>query len=684
MKKVFAIFINSIIFCGHLWAAAPADSVHSLREVLVTEHSARNRVMHARLGSETLDLKQLNAAPQIFGEKDIIKTIALMPGVRSENEGMGGFEVRGGSAYENLILLDGMTLYNPAHMMGIFSTFNDDAMSRAILHKGPIPACFGGAVSSALETTMRIGDLNDYHASATVGLLSAKVAAEGPLLRDKLSMAVAARRSYADLIIGLNPSYRNNKGYFYDFNAKLHWTPNNYNTVDFNAFRSSDNNDMAGLMYLRWSNSAASLNWTALAGERWRFISTVAATHYNNDLAQTLLDMKQRVLMYIHDYAFNERAVFNINEANSLDFGLRSQFFNVQSGEMQVNSQTMRQRRSAWDNAAWAAYDGQWQERVFLSAGLRAHFFKALGGSTFNEFISPDEAHPDHSPKLYTSFEPRVSLKYAFSEQHNVKAGYSTTSQALHFLRTSLSSFPFDRMALSSASIAPEKARQLSLAYAGMSNDGAWDWSVEAYTKKLENVYDYRDGFNIFSRVNIESIILPGKGRSKGVELMLRRNTGRITGWIAYTLSKTETKIPGINEDKWYAASNDRRHDISIVGTYALSKKWNLSATWNYLSGKPLTVPEGKYMLDGQLCYYYSARNSYLTPPSHRLDVAASYTKNYKKLSSILAFGIYNVYARQNPFIIYFDADKNNPESIEAKQLSLFAFLPSISYTIKF
>lgn len=666
-----------------LQAKEKKDTITNLEEIVITEQSARQRIANARLGSETLDLKLMNAAPVLFGEADIVKTLALMPGVRAENEGMGGFEVRGGSSYENLISLDGMTLYNPSHMMGIFSTFNNDAIGHAVLHKGPIPANFGGAASSVLETSVKPGDMTRYHGTATIGLLSSKAAFEGPLVKDKLSLAVAARRSYADLVIGLHPDYKDNKGYFYDVNAKLRWKIGRGNTLDISGFRASDNNDMSGLMYIKWGNSAGNLNWNLRASDNLSFITNASATHYDADLSQTLMDMKQRVVMYIHDYSATERAIWNLSNNHTLEFGARTGYYGVQSGEMQVNSQTLRQRRAAWENAVWMAFDARVAPRISVSAGLRFSSFNSLNGK-YSEFVSPDEPMPDHSFKRYQSLEPRMSAKYELSELHNIKAGYSITTQPLHFLRTSFSSFPFDRVAISSPSVKQEKAYQYSASYAGMVEDGAWDWSIEGYYKNLENVYDYRDGYSVFSRVNLESIILAGKGRSYGLEVILRRNIGRFTGWVAYTLSKTESKIAGINNDEWYRASNDRRHDVSIVGACSVNDKWSLTGSWTYLSGKPLTAPAGKYLIDGQVCFYYSGRNTYQTPPSHRLDITATYSKTYKHFSSQLAFGVYNVYARQNPFIVYFESDPSNPDRIVAKQLSLFAFLPSVSYTIKF
>lgn len=258
------------------------------------------------------------------------------------------------------------------------------------------------------------------------------------------------------------------------------------------------------------------------------------------------------------------------------------------------------------------------------------------------------------------------------------------SSQDIHGIRATMTTFPFDRYALTSDYVKPELTWQYSAGYAGMTTDGSWDWSAEAYYKSLKNIYDYRDGVTMFSRINLESLILGGKGRSYGLELMLRKNFGRLTGWISYTLSKTETQIPGINEGNWYKASNDRRNDIAVVAMYRFSDRWTASASWTFSSGRPLTAPDEKYEIDGTTCYYYSSRNSYMTPASHRLDLSATYTRIGKRTTSILSFGIFNAYAHYSPFVIYFEDDPSKPSGTRAVQQSLFGIVPSISYTIKF
>lgn len=663
---------------------AVPDYEEELQEVVVTGQSARQRIADIRLGAEHLELSKLAAVPALFGENDIIKSITLMPGVHGEGEGAGGFEVRGGTASQNLILLDGITLYNPSHVMGIFSTFNDDAVGRATLYKGPIPASYGGATASVLETSLSPGDTEDYHASATIGLLAAKIAVEGPVVKDKLSFAVTARRSYVDLFLKMIPQYSHTVMNFYDVTAKLRYQSGHGDYVDVAFIASHDNMGISDLMKMNWGNLGASVNWLVARGGAWRFATTASFTDYTADMSMSVMRTDQSLDEYIRSFSINEKAIFALAENHSLELGLRSELLRVKSGEFHLNVVEEKEIRSGWQNALWGTYEGTFRDRFSLSAGMRLSVFSALSGDSFHSFSSYLGSTPDFSSRTYFSFEPRVSLKYDISQYHNLKAGAGVTTQNLHALRASSTSFPFDRYAITSASVKPEKAIQYGAGYAGMTSDGGYDWSVEGYWKSLKNVYDFRDGRTMFSDVDLESLILGGEGRSYGVELMFRKNAGRLTGWVSYALSHTQTKIPGINDGRWYDASNDRRYDVAVVAIYRLTDKWNLSGSWTFSSGQPITAPDVKYQLDGVTCYYYSSRNGYRTPSSHRLDLSATYTRTGRRFTTQWAFGVYNAYCHYNPFVVYFEDDPTKPSGTRAVQQSLYGLVPSVSYTLKF
>ena len=656
----------------------------SLEEVVVTGQSARPRILNGKLGSENLELNKLSLTPQLFGETDIVKSITLLPGVHGEVDGAGGFEVRGGNAYQNLVTMDGMKLYNPSHMMGIFSTFNDDAMSRAILHKGPIPVQLGGASSSALETYMKSGSLERYRFSGTVGILNAKIAVEGPVLKDKLSFAVAARRSYVDLFLKLIPQYKHTVMNFQDVNAKIHYKVNQNNLIDASFFFSRDNLAISNLMAMNWGNLAGSFNWNCRTDNGWNLTTTAALTDYTTLMGMDIMASSQKMTQYIRSFSLNERMYHSISDHHTIEFGVRTELLRVKSGDMYVDAAHYLDIRSGWSNATWLSYDGELTKWLSVIVGGRLSLFSSLAASRFHDFVAVNEPMPEYRNKTYVHFEPRGSLKFNIDGCNNVKIGASVATQDIHGVRSTSTTFPFDRYALASSDVSPEITTQCSVGYAGMTSDGGWDWSLEGYYKKMKNVYDYKDGMSMFSRVNLEDIILGGRGRSYGLEVMLRKNAGRLNGWISYTLSHTQTKIEGINGGRWYNASNDRRHDIAVVGIFDLNSKWKISASWTFSSGRPLTAPDEKYEIAGTTCYYYSGRNTYKTPLSHRLDLSATYTRVGRKATSIWAFGVYNTYAHQSPFVIYFEDDPSKPSGTRAVQQSLFSILPSVSYTIKF
>lgn len=479
-KKGLASSILCCLSAYPVCSQTPADTVgiRSLEEIIVTGQSARQRISDAMLGSESLELTKLALTPQLFGESDIIKSITLLPRVHGGAEGTGGFEVRGGNTYQNLVSMDGMTLYNPSHLMGIFSTFNDDAISRATLHKGPVPARFGGASSSALETYMKPGDMTGHHFSGTIGILNAKAAAEGPILNDRLSFSVAARRSYVDLFLKMIPEYRSTVMNFFDVNAKVRCNAGKGNIVDFSFFASRDNLAVSELMTMHWGNLAGSVNWTASCGDKWRFTTTGAVTGYTNDLGMDIMDSSQKMTEYIRSFSINERVQYGISDNHSLELGIRSELLRVKSGEMIVNGIRQMEIRSGWQNAIWAEYSGNLSSIFSISLGTRVSTFTALAGKMFNHFSAINETSPDFSPKTYIDIEPRGSVRLEINENHNIKAGASVSTQNLHGVRSTTTTFLFDRYALSSANVRPERTMQYSVGYGGMTPDGAWDWSA--------------------------------------------------------------------------------------------------------------------------------------------------------------------------------------------------------------
>ncbi|MDE5595296.1 MAG: hypothetical protein K2I89_06965, partial [Muribaculaceae bacterium] len=430
-------------------------------------------------------------------------------------------------------------------------------------------------------------------------------------------MAVSARRSYVDAFLQMVPQYRSTIMNFYDVTAKMRYVPKAGDYVDLSFIIGHDNMAIKRLMGLYWGNLGASLNWKKRTGDNLSFTTTASYTDYSPKMTVTMMNADQALKEYIRNVSVNEEIRFESGDNNVFEFGLRSELLRVKSAEREVAGNKELEIRSGWQNAAWINYEKTFACGFALSGGVRLSLFSAMSGKCFHDFTSASEVDPGFAGKTYADMEPRINLKYDISPLHNIKAGYSIATQNLHAIRSSSTSFPFDRYAVTSDVVKPEKAMQYGIGYSGMSEQGAFDWSAELYYKNLSNVYDYADGRTMFSRINLESIILGGKGRSFGAELMIRKNTGALTGWISYTLSKTQTQIEGINNGQWYDATNDRRHDLAVTALYAFNDRWTMSGSWIFSSGQPLTAPDVKYQLDGITYYYYSQRNGYRTPPIH-------------------------------------------------------------------
>lgn len=661
----------------------------TLREVTISSRSASKRVDEVQVGVEKVEIATLAKVPSLFGEKDILKSIQLLPGVKSESEGSGGYQVRGGTAAQNLILLDGATVYNAGHLMGLFSSFNDDALMNGSLYKGMVPAQLGGGSSSVFDISTRSGDVNNYHYGASVGLLSAKVMAEGPIQKDKSSFLVAGRRSYLDLFLGLSDEYKNNTLHFYDTNVRLnfHLSPKDMLALSF--FHGRDNMAIEDMMMMEWSNTAATANWLHTFSDT-RYVNTkLAYSIYQCDMGMDMLSSYYKMKGYIRHATLRHQQVWAPGQ-HRFNYGLEGTFLQLQSAEWDIVELHERERRNALMGAAWIGDEWRVGKQLELSAGVRLHLFSVLGGAPYY-LIDKDgnitetlNTASGHIVKTYTNVEPRLSAKLKLSQLHSLKLGYSRTSQDIHAISNSSMSMPFDRYTMTSNIVAPEQADQIALGWAGITKNGEYDFSAEAYYKNIRNVYDYRDGKLFYSEIEIERLILGGKGRAYGLELCAHKNKGLLTGWVSYTLSWSDNKIEGINGGKWYTASNDRRHDLSVVGMYKLSNTWEVAATWHYNTGQALTAPSGKYDISGSTFYYYHERNGYRAPACHRLDISATYTKKHGRATHIWSFGIYNAYNHYNPYVIQFLNDDDKPSGTKVEQTSLFGIIPSVSFTIKY
>lgn len=682
-----------MLCCGLGEAVAQHDNndmvSDTLQEVTVTSRSAQKRVDEVQIGVEKIEVATLAKMPSLFGEKDIIKGIQLLPGVKSENEASGGYQVRGGKAAQNLILLDGATVYNAGHLMGLFSTFNDDALMGASLYKGLVPAQLGGGTSSVFDISTRSGDLHDYHFGGSIGLLSAKVVAEGPIKQDCSSFLVTARRSYLDLFLKASDKYRDNTLHFYDANLRLNFRLSQQDVLSLSFFRGRDNMGLTDMMDMEWGNTTATANWLHTFGDHHYANTKLFYSDFTSDVGINMLNIYYTMKGYIRHATLQHQQVWQTGR-HRLNYGFEATHLQLQSAEWDINLLHQREKRQALTGALWAGDEWQTGDNIELSAGVRFHLFSVLGGAPYYQIdgdgniAETTERGSGHVVKTYADAEPRISAKLTLNEQHSLKIGYSRTSQDIHAISGMSMSMPFDRYTMTSNIVRPEQADQAAAGWFFITPRKDYDLSVETYYKNIRNVYDYRDGKAFYSEIEIERLILGGKGRAYGVELCAHKNNGPLTGWISYTLSWSENKIEGINGGRWYTASNDRRHDLAVVGMYKLSPAWDLAATWRYNTGQALTAPSAKYDIDGTTFYYYNERNGYRAPAYHRLDLSATYTKKLQKVTRIWSFGLYNAYCRYNPFTIRFKNDDKSPTGTIAEQTSLFGIVPSVSFTLKY
>ncbi len=682
----------NIILSACLAIAIPEteDSIRTeqLDEVVVTSNSVRQRIQNVQTGAEVIQIEDLTATPQLFGENDIVRSIQWLPGVKSESDASSSFQVRGGTSAQNLVLFDNVPIYNVGHVGGLFSTFNDDALAGATLYKGLLPAQFGGASSAVLDIIGRTGNKQSYHGGASIGLLAAKGTLEGPIVKNKASFLITARRTYMDLFLKMVPDFRHNTLYFYDVNAKLDWTLSKRNQLFLTFFTGYDRTAVDKMVDIRWSNLMGSLKWLHHFNGGSNSQTTLYYSGYQNDNGVDFVGMNLWYKGHIRQGSLRQDFNINIGE-QKLKIGFQSTLMNVKSAEWQVVNKYGKEERRAWENAFWLNGEFKFSNALSLSAGLRLNLFSPLGGSLYYD-IEPDgnigwyyNYKRNEIVTTHKVLEPRASVNIKTSNQTSIKLGYARTSQNIHALRNQSTSTPFDRYAISSNLFKPEVADQVSAGIYMMSSSQAYDFSLEGYYRKIDNVLDYRDGKSFSSEIELERLILAGEGKSYGMEFCARKNLGRLTGWIAYTLAWSKTRIDGINNGNWYDANNDRRHDVNIVAAYQLTDRWTLNAAWVFNSGQAFTAPSSKYQIIDNWIYYYAERNGYRAPDYHRLDLSASWTKKGQKVTRQWVIGIYNLYNRYNPFLINFE-DSDNGARTRAVQYSLFGIVPSVSFNIKF
>jgi hypothetical protein len=682
-----------------------------LDEVIVEENIELLNVRNPQMSVNKLAINTIKKIPAVLGEVDVIKSITLLPGVTNAGEGASGFNVRGGAADQNLILLDEAILFNSSHLFGFFSVFNPDAIKDIQLYKGGIPASYGGRASSVLNIYQKEGNRKKFESEGGIGLISSRLLLEGPLKKEKSSFLIGGRSSYAHLFLPLIESVDNNKAYFYDLNTKLSYTLNDRNTVYLSGYFGRDVFDIDNLFDLAYGNSVANFRWNHLFSNKlFSNLSLIYSDYdYTLDFGLAEFDWNLGITNFNFKYDFKHY----LNDKTKLEYGLNGIYYKFDPGFIQPTAESSPvqarklENKFAFENAVYAGVSYQLSSKINLQAGLRLSNFLRLG-QKMNTYANDnpllyiessqiyEEAQPTGSVtyskgeviKSFTYPEPRFSMAYQLDSDQSFKLSYNRMAQYLHLISNTNSPTPIDLWAPSGKYIDPQLLDQVAVGYFKIFDNNRYNLEVEAFYKTIQNRLDYIDGAELIANDAIEQILLTGQARAGGLEVLFRKNEGKLTGWIAYTLSRSEQQTPGrtssevgINYGNWYATPYDKTHDISITTNYDLNKRWNLNANFIYQTGQPITYPNAQYQFSGFSIPNFESRNSSRLPAYHRLDVSAVYSP--KKRSGEWVFGIYNFYNRKNAASIRFQENLETGRN-EALRLTIFGIIPSVTYNFKF
>jgi hypothetical protein len=669
-----------------------SPSETNIEEITIVGQHKENLIRQNEIGTVSLDMRKLNTIPVLFGEQDILKSIQLLPGISPVGEGNSGFYVRGGNADQNLILLDDAPVFNPSHLLGFFSVFNSDAIRDVKLYKGGVPARYGGRASSVMDIRMKEGNMKDYNISGGIGLISSRLMAEGPISKDRSSFMISGRRTYADLFLPLSndEKIKDNRLYFYDLNLKTNLIINKNNRIFLSGYFGRDvlrANDFG----FSWGNKVGSLRWNHQFSPSLFANTTFVFNDYNYK-TEGNIDGKFSLQAGIKDLSIKQDYALSLFDRFNFLFGFNSVLHHFKPGEVFSSIKSFKiTEKDGLENAVYAFSEYQLSDKLNIGGGVRMSAFSRIGSgteNTYNATGSIAKTETFSAGKFYRNyfgFEPRFNLTWLLSDISSMKMGYNRMSQYIHLLSNSSAGTPVDYWLPSSNNIKPQFVSQISAGYFREFKSLGIDFSIEGYYKDMKNQIDYRNNADVFLNENAEAELLFGKGRSYGLEFLCKKEDGIFTGWISYTLSRTEKQFDEINGGVWYPSRQDRTHDVAIVANLQASKKLSLSATWVYYTGNAITFPSGKYEIDGNIVNYYTSRNGYRMPAYHRLDLGVTLLlKESRKFRSELSFGLFNAYGRKNAYSILFRTNEDNPSQTEAVKLYLFSVIPSITWNFRF
>ena len=691
------------------------ESSENLEEVVISGKNENLNIRKPEMSVNKLSINTIQKLPVVFGEVDVVKSLLLLPGVSNAGEGSSGFNVRGGAVDQNLILLDEATIYNSSHLFGLFSVFNPDAIKDLKLYKGGIPAEYGGRVSSVLDIYQRDGNSKEFKMQGGIGAISSRLLAEGPIVKDKGSFLVGARSSYAHLFLKLTDN--ENSAYFYDLNTKLSYSLNDRNKLLLSGYFGRDVFNISQNFENTYGNAVFNLRWNHIFSDNiFTNLSVIYSDYYYGlNLNFVGFNWDSGIKNLNIKYDFNHY----INDRLQLKYGIQNTYYEFNPGEIEPIDEDSGINyfklinKYALENAFYISSEHKLSEKLSAEYGLRLSNFFRLGQDEVNTYendnpveydaerdiyreadiLESSESSRSEVLKTFTNLEPRLALAYAFNDEQSVKLSYNRMVQYLHLISNTSSPTPLDVWAPSGKYIDPQILDQYAVGYFQNFKDAEYSLEIESFYKQIDNRIDYIDGANLIANNAIERVVLSGESRAYGLEVLLRKNSGRLTGWLGYTLSRSEQRTPGrnpsepgINNGDWYNTNYDKTHDLSITSSYDLSEKWQLNANFIFQTGLATTYPNAQYEYEGITIPVYGERNGERLPSYHRLDLSATFNpskgKN-KKIESYWNFGIYNVYNRQNAYSISFRENSDTGEN-EAVRLSLFGIIPSITYNFKF
>tara|TARA_R110001583_G_scaffold9203_7_gene43782 strand:+ start:65290 stop:67761 length:2472 start_codon:yes stop_codon:yes gene_type:complete len=693
-----------------------SETSTKLDEVEVTADEPERAILRKpEMSVLKMNIETVKQMPVVLGEVDILKSLQMLPGVTNNGEGTGGFHVRGGAGDQNLVLLDEAIIYNTSHMFGFFSVFNADAIKDVKLYKGGIPARYGGRVSSVLDVRQKDGNSKRFEATGGIGIISSRLALEGPLFKEKGSFIIAGRRSYADVL--LKASGNDNSVSFYDLNLKTNYKINTNNRLYLSGYFGRDAFELGENFSSSYGNSTGNLRWNHIFNDRLFSNLSAVYSKYDYDLGITTAEFDW--VSSITNYNLKYDLKYYFSDKFKLDFGASGIYYDFDPGEIKPTSETsainplILDQKKALESGVYVNAEHKLTDNLTAQYGVRYSAFTRLGGQPMVEYANDQPVVYNSELGIYErgtptgeinyekgdaieqfgNLEPRASLAYTLNDNSSLKAGFSRVAQYIHLLSNTSSATPLDVWAPSGQYIKPQLSNQYALGYFRNFKDKAYSMEAEVYFKNTDNRIDYIDGSDLIGQNTIETEILTGESRAYGLELLFRKNEGNFTGWIAYTLSKSEQRTPGgtagglgINNGAWYNTPYDRTHDISISGSYRLNDKWSFGTNLVFQTGRPVTYPNGQYEYEGISVASYADRNSDRLPAYHRLDLSVNYKPNRKPESRFKGewvLGVYNAYNRKNAASISFGQNIETGAN-EATRTAIFGIVPSLTYNFKF